>query len=311
VQPAELSQGGAFTDLSSTGATIWVAGGRASLLHFDGLDWHSAPLNSADRDALLTSVWAADAGEVWAVGPDRMVHLRDNKESAEPKVPPQRGLTMVRSAIAGQAWAVGRQGAVLKYSKGAWSDRSLPPSIPGGSAPDLYAVLPLADGTVWVGGPMGNLFHWNGTSWAAEPLRTDQDIVAIWGTSQGQRQAELWVGTAKGWLYRKRGLDWDHIPLPTPGGRIKSLDGPTVDNLWATASDGALHHFDGMGWTQVNGLPPDLELARVVCVGATDVWAVGRRASAKDGTVLHCTTRNNTHDCVHSADPLRPPGQSR
>jgi len=69
-----------------------------------------------------------------------------------------------------------------------------------------------------------------------------------------------------------------------------SVWGAAPDDVWAVGDFGAISHFDGARWTQIQyGTFPFLPfLSKVHGSSAHDIWAVGRSSDGKNaGVILH------------------------
>jgi len=96
------------------------------------------------------------------------------------------------------------------------------------------------------------------------------------------------------------GTGWTHVPSPSPGSDINSLDGVAVVSscqAWAVGeylnTKGPYHtlieHWNGTGWKQVPSPSPGIignTLSAVAATSATNAWAVGRYASTRPTPTL-------------------------
>jgi hypothetical protein len=108
---------------------------------------------------------------------------------------------------ASDGWAVGLNGAMLRYTRGQWTDQ-------GSLAENFNAVQELAAKDAWAAGDDGVIAHYDGASWSMTHkhkgqfqrcfdglliARLGRRILARWGRQQ-RRQQHIWL-LALRWRY--------------------------------------------------------------------------------------------------------------
>ena len=136
-------------------------------------------------------------------------------------------------------------------------------SIADAAGPSTFVLYQGIDGTVYAGGPEGNLYRYSasGTERTILPDTVSHDISAISGSAD-----TLWVGTRGNGLYRLANGEWSHFSK-TKGlsdNFIYSLETDSLGRLWV-AHDRGIEVFDrGMKLVKhlsaVTGLPDHIVL---------------------------------------------------
>lgn len=104
---------------------------------------------------------------------------------------------------------------------------------------------------IWAGGDLGELLHYDGTSWLTVPSNTTQSIVSLWGTAPDDM-----------WAVSRSNIDEDDLP----------------------SYDSTILHYDGRSWAPVwYGTNGHSERTRISGSGPTDIWVDGAPAMHYDG----------------------------
>jgi hypothetical protein len=230
----------------------------------DGWCWDSPiPVGTEWR-----GVWAADDGEVWAVGRyGQTYHLFSGQWTLVPT-----GVVADLNAVYGFApddvWAVGS--TVLHWDGGAWGTSSV-------GAEEFFTVWGAGPSDVWIGGspapysPM--VYHYDGASWTnPRPSGLNNLVVAIWGTSSD----DVWFND-QGDLWYWDGGTVAQASSVAPGVvDTWGLWGSAPNSYWAGGWGSALLHWDGGVWA-VAANPGNLR----ALWGSSDqdIWGVGSAAN--------------------------------
>jgi hypothetical protein len=258
---------------------------------------------------------------VWAVGRIDLhasVALTWNgvewSKQALPNLPNDDFLKGVDDVSTTEAWAVGRYNnddpLILHRTSGGWTRVNAAPGF-GGSAL-LQAVEVVASDDVWVGGrhdPGGStavlLEHWDGSAWTevAYPALGAQDSVADFSAVSTD---DIWSvghvdsGTDSGQRGHWDGADWTAEHAIVGNGDMHGVDAAATDDVWAVGShlhdvvgtpriDEKIQHYDGMSWTDVDGVSPGSSsnaLHAVEIAPDGQVWAVGQQVPGGDSRPL-------------------------
>lgn len=209
----------ASNDIWAVGSVDTTAGNHhytPGILHWDGTAWSIVPTPNT-AGAILRSVHAISANDVWAVG-----------------VGPNGTYTLHWD---GSAWSV------VPSPNGSGPYNSLQ-GVSGGSSNDVWAVG--VTGTTYLD-YVSLALHWNGTAWTKvttaatgglDPLSavvalSANNVIAV-GSLDGTPLTERWNGHA-----------WSVIPTPAvePGAALKAISAGRRGSLWAAGAQGAAELF--------------------------------------------------------------------
>jgi hypothetical protein len=192
---------------------------RALMMHFDGTDW--SPTELPANAPLLNWVYGFGANDVVTVGNGGTVIRYDGSHWGVQETPTTQDLWGVWGAATDDLWAVGGSGrpdgeATLLRSYGQnWTPIPIP-TLTKANVNALFKVWGTASDNVWMVGQNGALLHWNGQELVEHPVETDEDLIAIWGTS-ADRMAIV-GGRNNGVLLRWDGETFEETSLaPLPG----------------------------------------------------------------------------------------------
>lgn len=271
---------------------VWVAGGTASLLHWDGTSWSS--VNSGGSG--LFTIWGSSRDDVWAAGYQSLVHW----DGAQWKAPAPLLVGQYSSlSIAGSGpddvWVT--TGLVLqdnnaeRWDGHTWTWAHVPDLILWSAGPkDVWAVgaaVSHFDGVrwttdtslgpqkcvwgsgpndVWVGG--AGIKRWDGARWSPS-LNASTAVSAIWGTGP----ADVWAATDQSILH------WDGTAW-SKSVTSKAFIGSAIwafadDDVWV-AVGAEIDHWDGVDWTPSPTPPgtPNISVQRFAAAGRDDLWAL-------------------------------------
>jgi hypothetical protein len=232
--------------------------------------------SAADAEApLLHSVFAINAGDVFAVGDNGTILRRTNSEWRAMSSGTTVNLRGVWAASSTDVWAVG-VGTILHFDGTVWSTVPAPDSLPldavwgsgrgdvwmvgssrvlrwngaGFTTFDLGGTLVAVHGTgpndVWATGEQANLRRFNGVSWSTVTSSVGPNYFAVhalsttdvWTTPLvlGKETARLTSGTK--WMVK------------TTGGFIfQSLSSLAANDIWAAGGNDRVGHWNGLSWT--------------------------------------------------------------
>jgi hypothetical protein len=238
---------------------LWAFGTGGVIARWDGATWRVVSTGTILPLARMRSTWAAGADDVWAVGADQT-----------------DGLILHRDA---SGWTAARRFASA-----------------------LFQVWGLDADHVWAVGDAGTVLRWNGADWQPLDVGTSSNLRAIWGSSP----TDLWISGVSPEqsvpeLLHFDGSTWSTViasvidPLEQYRHfELTALWGGSSDDVWAVGinylgrgclcpSPGAMFHWDGAHWSQVqyttDALAPNL--TAIWGNSWDDVWAAG------DFSVLH------------------------
>jgi hypothetical protein len=240
--------------------------------HWNGGAWSIIPSpNVTGTSNYLTSIAAASANDVWAVGASTTanaqqaltMHWNGTQWSIVPNpASDDSELQDVAALSANNAWAVGfqyingwHQMLIEHWDGTQWS---IVPAPYTGSSTRLRSVAASGPNDVWAVGEYSGvnyrtlIVHWDGTAWSIVPSPNATEGTNRLGSIEAVSPTDVWaVGD-----YRYQ--------YPAQGGGTRTL----------------IEHWDGTRWSIV--LSPNREgdsyanyLGEVTASGATNVWAVG------------------------------------
>jgi hypothetical protein len=169
---------------------IWAVGGflgatsdDTSILHKTTSSVTSwAPTSSGDGQQGKTSVWAASAGDAWAVGNGALLHWNGQSWGPfnDPLVDSLADLAGIWGSSATAVWAVGPAGAILGWDGALWNDFTQPGA-------NLKAVGGSDAANVWAVGDAGTILRLDPTASGAPSCeQVGAQCVAISACSPGQ-----------------------------------------------------------------------------------------------------------------------------
>ncbi len=161
----------------------------------------------------------------------------------------------LHGTAADDVWAVG-YGGIAHFDGVAWTVAQ--------EAMFATAIFARTRDDAWAGGLMGELWHWDGTSWASVDSGTNSGIVGIWAPSAD----EAWITTQTGGVRR-----W------TPGGvtsdsRVNAVSVAGTDgSVYFAQATGTVVRFDGTDFAPIDN-PRGARLYLLRSNGA-EVWGAG------------------------------------
>ena len=205
---------GSVTDISPSDA--WATGqlyDSAQILHWNGKAWSRVPIPSIGSHSLST-ISAASASDIWAVGSGASLHWNGKTWTRIPSPAPPYAkygafLNGVTAVSADNIWAVGCtdgcqvQGAfspqIEQWNGKTWKQAAAPVtpygiytlnSVAAASASDAWAVGGGGPGTAL----SGAIAHWNGRTWKLSPGISGTQFSGVTALSPGNAWA---VGVAE------------------------------------------------------------------------------------------------------------------
>jgi hypothetical protein len=178
-------------------------------------------------------------GSIWSSGPNDTLVVGDKPTSPD-------GSTS--------------SGFIFHWNGCSWSQSPLPSPEPG-----LSGIWGAASDDVWaVGVSNGTALNWDGTYWSNVPIGANVGLSSVSGTGPD----DVWATGGYHW----NGSNWS-----LPGGPVVAGDvwagGP--NNVWGTAGQGNVVHWDGTAWTKMQAVKfPEFGLS-AIWADATTAWAVG------------------------------------
>ncbi|MGD2123451.1 MAG: hypothetical protein PVJ76_16985 [Gemmatimonadota bacterium] len=213
-----------ITDVWGTASdNVFAVGGRsgeAEIAHFDGDSWTS--MDPAGADETLWSVWGTSGTDVFAVGDGGTILHYDGAAWAPIESGIGGGLTGVWAAAPDAVVAVGLEGVWL-FDGEAWSQMSevagSPWTVWGTSLDNLFYRGPGVTRGIWgfspadvfAVGSSGQIWHFDGTSWAEMESGTDNFLLGVWGTSP----TDVYAVGDKGTILHYDGTDWSPMDSGT------------------------------------------------------------------------------------------------
>jgi hypothetical protein len=292
---------------------VWAVGSQAGIFHYDGTAWTLAVPGGGDpyvtvagngpsdayvfysdgsvshwdgtswNDTGLTAPYGVTAGavsgaDVWAVGDLTKVHHYDGTTWTTEIPSTTAVMNAVTIASSGEVYVAGDH-VVSKRSTGTagtWGELA---GFPGVGR----AIYVETSGTVDVVGDGGALYHWSGSSWTTDTVKTDADLLSLSASSS----TDAWAVGAYGSMLHWDGTAWSTRPYITretftsawaaPDGTTWAVTRPTA---FGKGAPGKLFRDAGKGFAEVT-IPAVSELLAISGAGSSFIVAVG-----PGGTVL-------------------------
>jgi hypothetical protein len=275
----------------SAGGQLWMYNG-ADVMRLDGPPWTPRGLSAIES----TSAIAVSSPTAALVGAARDLYFTSPSEIRGPF--PDRGRINGLYSTDALVWIASGSG-VLRYDRddvvGVFDEN------------DIREVWAAADDDVWAIAT-GDFVHFDGTAWTTTPgVRGRINNAQLTGTSAANLWALIndrvfrndhgrWIevhplgagaritsiaatGTSDLWLFDAVGNSYRHDGQEAQriegswARAVRSVWAASARDVWAVSDDSALHHFDGVVWSEV-GVPESLN-CNVVAGGWDTVWVGG------------------------------------
>ncbi len=223
----------------------WAVGDFGSVLHLEGLDsWLDTPTGSRWS---LNSVHGTAADDIWAVGAHGITTHFDGTAWTEVNVPSgPLDFFGVFAAASDDVWAVGEQGVVLHWTGSTWEDLT-------SAGNPLYSVFVDEQRNAWIVGldafriastTAGVIDHDAGFGGRLNDVSGAGDTVFIVGESGAMVSCNVTT------------VFCNPMPAPADGGlALSSVHAAASDDVWVTARNGRVFHWNGSTWVQRGTLP--------------------------------------------------------
>lgn len=270
---------------------VWAAGNQ--IFRWDGTAWREQTISSARTYNKFDYIWGIDDANVWAVTTYTDTTVTPNARYSvvlryDGAVWSEIPGSAKKDGAYSQIWGTSAknlyvtvdrntQNTVIRYDGSQWTAQNITAGYTGYS----QAIWGADADNIWISGTTGEIFKWNGNSWALQPAYgTDparNNVTSIWGTSKndvvavGSRDRSgvvgSWSGGAGNWRNQKSAF------FET----IQTVWGTAPNDYWAVGGTSILH-FDGSAWSVQNQSVPATDLYSIWGVDADNIWAVGNFA---------------------------------
>ncbi len=118
------------------------------------------------------------------------------------------------------------------------------------------------------------IWHWNGTSWAAQPVPADIELLELTSVSMIS-ETDGWAVGEQGLLLHWNGIQWSKATSPTTE-KLESISMVSGTDGWAVAEFLHILHWDGSDWTIVPNpaFPPMFNVVEML--NSKSGWIGGR-----------------------------------
>ncbi|MGA2735850.1 MAG: hypothetical protein ABSG65_00185 [Bryobacteraceae bacterium] len=295
--PNEYVNNGLQAVSASSPRDIWAVG--SSIIHFDGAKWTAFPVAGNTNETCVSGVCTTTSSvlsgvadisptDAWAIGTQTTLTVTENPLSFNSSTQP------VIDRWDGSQWSI------------------FPgPSFASGDTPSLTAMTAVSANDIWAVGSLltdgGNLLnflfeHWDGTSWAATSILTDDAfLLAVSADSANDVWAVGFQGpendTSQTLVMHFDGTKWNKVASPSVGMGASQLNAVLAlapNDVWAVgfstpvappkeaATLTLTEHWDGTSWTVVkspnvgpNSVFQSNVLYGMTAASPTDIWAFG------------------------------------
>lgn len=186
----------------------------------------------------LTQISIKNTKEIWGVNSAQEAWKWNGTSWL--KVPTPNPLKQICVDSSGDVWAVSTDNKVWQYTKPNWSPL-------GGD--DMKQISLVSSQEVWGIGADDFIYQFNGSSWTK--LSPDEGgIINISASNTGT----VWAIDIKKRTWRlSKDKSWVAVNSPADKAGLIQLAVRTDNDVWATADDGSLYHWDGKTWTKQPG----------------------------------------------------------
>ncbi len=166
--------------------------------------------------------------------------------------------------------AVCERGDVLLRNRGAWEINK-----PASTA-WFYGASILPDGTAWICGDSGKIFHYDGSGWTEFSSSTSATLKDVEFFDEDHGWAVGLFGTVRVW----NGSYWQYTSAQTSR-FLRKVSASSAQCAWAVGDLGTIIRWNGSGF-QLESTPTTANLFGVAAVDDDEAWAVGEA-----GVILH------------------------
>ena len=233
----------AVADTTASNPTAALAGGQS---------WRQLPGAALDVGAGPNGLWVIGTQAV--EGGYEIFRMSGNNWV---KVP--GGASRIDVDPQGNAWIVNDKGAILRYTGNGWA------AVPG-LAKDI-GVSPAGVWVIGVGAVQGGygVYRWANNAW--------QDMKGGGVRIDVDPQGNAWIVNDKSDVFRYTGNGW----VPVPGIKARDVGIGADGSVFATATDGAVHKWNGSAWVKRDGVLSEITVdgngIPVGVNGAKQIWA--------------------------------------
>jgi hypothetical protein len=281
----------------TSGISVYAAGERGNVFHFDGVDWTSTKISWG----ALSAVWGVSETEVYAVGNWQVDSILEECED-----PPCNyracevlsfdGATWSRMGRFTHGWIKGIWGSsgdnlfavgsvevyrsrnyyegyrlILRWDGAAWNTM-----VDGTTSGRFNDVWGSSQNDVFAVGDAGLIFRFDGSAWTEMASGATTPLYATWGSSG----TDVFAVGENGTILHFDGESWSPMASGTANS-IMNVWGSAMDNVFAVGDAGVILGYDGERWRQMKS--PTVNPLRGVWGSAPDdVFAVGVY-----GTICH------------------------
>lgn len=247
---------------TSPSGTAWAAGTLGALLHFNGKNW--LPVSGLPKevnDEVLYAIWGSSDTDVWVVGSGGLALHFDGTAWSVISTGVQTSIFAIWGASSDNVWATADD-QILHWDGKSWA---LQYQVPHHNT--LNAIFGSSPDNVWAVGVLGDVVHYDGTTWSEIALQTnDAALLGVWTSSK----IDVWISggkKGKSFLSHFDGQTWTSVDLSTGNedpnvwiddSQFFSPDG-TGKELWLLGKKGLLFHKTDKGWGKIQ-LDPAVDL---------------------------------------------------
>jgi len=257
--------GSLFSVWSFAPDDVWIAADAGRMFHYTG-DWEVVNLPGS---VTVVDLWSPAPGELVGVGGFSVVRYDGSTWEVEDLSDQNLGFNYVSAVWAAapdDVWIVGDQSTVAHFDGVAWT-RTL------AAGPDNEVVWGTGAGSVYTASVFDTA-RYDGTTWAVI------DEISSGGSAIfGFGEDDVWVADGDT-LWHWNGGGWTEQES-NGFGDIQAMWGETPDDLWGAGDFGAIMHYDGDAWREVDSQPIGAPYLRIFSdvhgSGSGDIWAVGNQ----------------------------------
>lgn len=280
----------------SSSSDLWAVGGSGAIVHWDGTAWtaSSTPLGVPGSTAL----WAGSATNVWAGGTNEMLHWNGASWAALP-IGVGDATTLAfpyatSSAVGSDVWTVGAlhvsggtspdTGFIVHYDGTSWKS-AMVNGQDGGltTLPQLFGVHVVDATHTWAVGEAGTILRFNGTSWTATTVGTN-DLYGVWSSTAAN---DAWAVGDQGTIlhFDPSTMMWTTVASGTTQ-PLGAIAGYSSSDLWAVGGGGTVLHYTNSTWTPVS-IGTTAGLGAIDYVGPSEIWVAGFQSDGTSTVLLY------------------------
>lgn len=258
-----------FTRVKMLSATDgWALVFPNQIYHYNGIEWQ---YNYTAPSANLSDIDFINPGNGWAVGDSGLILHYDGANWLQEISPVNKKLLSVHFLNDSIGYIGGEKSNFLKYENGIWSQVSLSPY---NIIYDIFDIYAFNQNDIYLGTILGELLHFNGTSWSLIVLTANASFNRIWFADQQHG----WALNSAGQIYFYDGNNWalQYYDSSNTGSSITDFSFTSASDGYAVGRYGRLLHWNGLVWVAYDSSITYTPVNDIVVIDTNNIFMSGQ-----------------------------------